>query len=34
MTKAKELLNWEPKVDLESGIRNCEPWLREHGLLK
>ena len=34
MTKAKEMLEWEPVVDLETGIEKCEPWLWEHGLLR
>jgi nucleoside-diphosphate-sugar epimerase len=33
MTKARELLDWQPKVDLKTGIQNCAPWLREKGLL-
>jgi nucleoside-diphosphate-sugar epimerase len=33
MTKARELLGWQPKTDLQAGINNCEPWLREQGLL-
>ncbi len=34
MTKAHELLGWEPKVELQEGIDRCAPWLREQGLLK
>jgi nucleoside-diphosphate-sugar epimerase len=34
MAKARELLGWEAKVSLQEGIRRCEPWLREKGLLK
>ena len=34
MNKARELLSWQPTVDLETGIRQCIPWLKEQGLLK
>lgn len=33
MTKARERLGWEPKVDLTMGIQRCVPWLREQGWL-
>jgi nucleoside-diphosphate-sugar epimerase len=33
MSKARNLLNWKPNVDLETGIQKCAPWLREQGLL-
>ncbi|MBI1280316.1 MAG: SDR family NAD(P)-dependent oxidoreductase [Anaerolineaceae bacterium] len=33
MTKARDLLGWQPKTDLQTGINNCVPWLREQGLL-
>ncbi|MBC6935304.1 MAG: NAD(P)-dependent oxidoreductase [Chloroflexi bacterium] len=33
MDKARRLLGWEARVSLEDGIRRCEPWLREKGLL-
>jgi nucleoside-diphosphate-sugar epimerase len=33
MTKAHDLLNWTPSVDLETGIQKCTPWLRAEGLL-
>ena len=33
MTKARGLLGWQPKTDLQTGINNCAPWLREKGLL-
>lgn len=33
MTKARELLGWTPRVDLDAGIEACAPWLREQGLL-
>ncbi len=33
MTKARELLGWKPKVELQQGIDDCAPWLREQGLL-
>jgi nucleoside-diphosphate-sugar epimerase len=32
-TKAQERLGWSARVSLEEGIRRCEPWLREKGLL-
>lgn len=34
MTKARDVLGWEAKVNLEEGIQRCEPWLREKGLLR
>ncbi len=34
MDKARRLLDWQPRVDLASGIASCVPWLREQGLLK
>jgi nucleoside-diphosphate-sugar epimerase len=33
MTKAHDLLNWQPSVTLQDGIDCCAPWLREKGLL-
>ncbi len=33
MTKARDLLGWQSKTDLHTGIDNCVPWLREKGLL-
>jgi 2-alkyl-3-oxoalkanoate reductase len=33
MTKARDLLGWQPYVDLHTGIQNCAPWLREKGWL-
>lgn len=33
MTKAREQLGWQPKVDLNTGIESCIPYLREKGLL-
>lgn len=33
-SKAQERLGWSAKVSLEEGIRRCEPWLREKGLLR
>lgn len=33
MTKARDLLGWQTKTDLQMGINNCVPWLREKGLL-
>jgi UDP-glucose 4-epimerase len=29
-TKAREMLDWEPKVTLEEGISRLRTWLREH----
>ncbi|MDX1995960.1 MAG: NAD-dependent epimerase/dehydratase family protein [bacterium] len=31
--KARTVLGWQPQVTLDEGIRRCEPWLREIGLL-
>ncbi len=33
MDKARDLLGWSPRVDLQSGIDSCVPYLREKGLL-
>lgn len=33
ITKARELLDWTPKVGLEEGMSRTEVWLREQGLL-
>jgi nucleoside-diphosphate-sugar epimerase len=32
-SKARDLLGWTPKVDLQTGVQNCVPYLREQGLL-
>jgi nucleoside-diphosphate-sugar epimerase len=32
--KAHKLLGWQPKVDLEEGMRRTEVWLREQRMLK
>lgn len=32
--RARDLLGWEPEVDLEEGVRRSVPWLRERGLLR
>jgi 2-alkyl-3-oxoalkanoate reductase len=32
-TRAREVLGWEPKVDLDEGMRRTEAWLREEGML-
>ena len=32
-SKAQRLLGWSPQVDLETGVQNCAPWLRDKGLL-
>ena len=29
ITKAKEKLNWEPKVDLETGLTNTIDWIKK-----
>lgn len=34
MDKARKLLGWEAKIDLQTGIQSCVPYLREKGLLK
>jgi len=31
--KARRILGYEPKVDLDEGMRRCEEWLRAEGLL-
>lgn len=31
--KARELLGYEPAVDLDEGMRRCEEWLRAEGLV-
>lgn len=33
MTKALDMLGWQPKTSLTEGIERCAPWLREKGLL-
>lgn len=33
MGKARDLLGWQPKIDLQAGIESCVPYLREKGLL-
>lgn len=33
IAKARELLGYEPQVDLAEGMGRCEAWLREAGLL-
>jgi nucleoside-diphosphate-sugar epimerase len=33
MTKARDMLGWGPKVDLQTGVERCAPWLREKGWL-
>lgn len=33
MAKARDLLGWQARIDLDSGIAGCAPWLREQGLL-
>jgi nucleoside-diphosphate-sugar epimerase len=34
MTKAQNLLGWQPQVDLAEGVQRCVPYLRERGWLK
>jgi nucleoside-diphosphate-sugar epimerase len=34
MTKARDLLGWQPKVSLQDGVDRCIPWLRGKGLLR
>ncbi|MBL8160413.1 MAG: NAD(P)-dependent oxidoreductase [Anaerolineae bacterium] len=34
MTKARDLLGWQPRVDLATGMKHSEAWLREVGLLQ
>lgn len=31
-TKAQDLLDWQPQVDLETGVAGCAEWLREQGM--
>ncbi|ASR45624.1 NAD-dependent dehydratase [Paenibacillus kribbensis] len=31
--KAKELLGWEPRINLEEGIRRTTVWIRESGMI-
>ncbi len=33
MDKARDLLGWTPRIDLDTGIASCVPWLRDQGLL-
>jgi nucleoside-diphosphate-sugar epimerase len=33
VSRAREVLGWEPKVDLDEGMRRTEAWFREEGLL-
>ncbi len=34
MTKARELLGWQPQVSLQEGVERCAGWLREKGWLR
>jgi nucleoside-diphosphate-sugar epimerase len=34
MTKARDLLAWQPQVSLADGVQRCAPYLRETGLLR
>ena len=33
MDKARTLLGWSPRFDVESGVAASVPWLREQGIL-
>jgi nucleoside-diphosphate-sugar epimerase len=33
VSRAREVLGWEPQVDLDEGMRRTEAWFREEGLL-
>lgn len=33
MDKARDLLDWQPRIPLDEGIKGCAPYLREKGLL-
>jgi nucleoside-diphosphate-sugar epimerase len=33
VSRARDLLGWEPQVDLDEGMRRTEAWFREQGLL-
>ncbi len=33
MDKARDLIGWSPRIDLDAGIVSCIPWLRKQGLL-
>jgi nucleoside-diphosphate-sugar epimerase len=33
MSKARDLLGWQPAIDLQTGIESCVPYLRERGWL-
>src|SRR5204862_78635 len=34
VSRAREVLGWEPRVDLDEGMRRTETWFREQGLLR
>jgi 2-alkyl-3-oxoalkanoate reductase len=34
MDKSRKLLGWGPKINLQTGVAKCAPWLREKGLLR
>ncbi len=34
MDRAREVLDWSPRVGLAEGVAGCVPWLREKGLLR
>jgi nucleoside-diphosphate-sugar epimerase len=34
MDKAQDLLDWRPQIHWRDGIKSCEPYLREQGLLR
>jgi nucleoside-diphosphate-sugar epimerase len=33
VSRAREVLGWEPQVDLDEGMRRTEAWFREEGFL-
>ena len=33
IAKARSMLDYQPSVDLDEGMRRCEQWLRAEGLL-
>jgi nucleoside-diphosphate-sugar epimerase len=33
VSRAREVLGWEPRIDLDEGMRRTEAWFRETGLL-
>jgi nucleoside-diphosphate-sugar epimerase len=33
MEKARRMLGWQPRVDIEEGVQKSKPWMKEAGLL-